>query len=98
MSDKFTVEAELTDDGKLILHLPSQLTLTHKDFTVTIEASDKIKHEEDEELEEVLNDDSLEGQGLPMGKIELPEEPIFDNLPDSEEYISQLRKQRRFKW
>ena len=95
MIDKIIIQGEINDDGELIIQLPPDAP--RGAVQITIEQTMALPEDDFDAELDALIDESLNSKGMTMGEIELPDEPIFDNLPDSEEYINQVRK-RRYKW
>lgn len=95
MTEKIIIQGEISEDGQLVVQLPPDAP--RGAVQITIEQTTALQEDDFDAELDALIDESLNSKGMTMGEIKLPDEPIFDNLPDSEEYISQIRK-RRYKW
>lgn len=99
MTDKIIIQGEISEDGKLVVELP--VDVPRGAVQVTIEATEGIINEYDEELDALI-EESINGLGLTMGEIALSEEiGIFENdenMPDGKTYVEQIRKKRHYSW
>lgn len=97
MTDKIILQGEINEQGELIIQLPSDMP--RGAVQVTIEHTTEFENNTlDEELEQLITE-SINSEGLPMGEIELPDEPVFGkDFPDGKTYVEQIRKKRRYSW
>lgn len=109
MSDRLVIDAEIGEDGKLVLQLPPDAP--RGSVKVTVEKTERYAEPElspeeeaalDAELQELLKPENLRGQGLTAGEIaRSPEFGAWQNrtdIPDGTSYVEKLRNKKRYTW
>jgi hypothetical protein len=105
MSDMIVIEAEVGEDGKLVIQLPPDAPRGTVKVTVEPYAEPELTPEQeaalDSELEELLKPENLRGQGLTAGEIaRSPEIGMWKDRPETQDsvaWVEQMRRQRREK-
>ncbi len=102
MSDKYVFEETVGEDGTV--QLPPDAP--HGHIRITVEAMHpELSAEEatlDAELQELLSDENLRGQGLTAGEIaRSPEFGAWEHRTDiesGESFVEKMRQKRRYTW
>ncbi|MBI5669960.1 MAG: hypothetical protein HZC41_18355 [Chloroflexi bacterium] len=109
MSDLIVIDAEIGEDGKLVIQLPPDAPRGPVKVTVrkaeAYEELDRTPEQEatlDAELKELLKPENLRGQGLTAGEIaNSPEFGAWNNrtdIQDGESYVEKTRNKKRYTW
>jgi hypothetical protein len=103
MSDVVVFEETVGEDGRLVLHMPPDAP--HGRVRVTVEAVPETKSYEpedpndpwyDEELERLLTDEALKGQGLSSAEIARSSAiGIWADREDMKDSVAWVNEQRR---
>ena len=109
MSDMIVIDAEIGEDGKLVIQLPPDAP--RGPVKVTVEKAEAYEEPElspeqeaalDAELEELLKPENLRGQGVTAGEIARSTEfgawKHRTDIQDGESYVEKTRNKKRYTW